>query len=214
MGLDQYIYKRNKNYAPTLHQLEVLNKESNDYTQALVQSPEVKTTIAQFIQDIQHSLQSVDHEYNITRITQSAASIIYGNNDPDQVKWDLFNNCSVFNFDYEDSYQLEVANNLISMLSDYKLSPEQLARLSKEEELQNMIDSSQTEVAYWRKHYDLNDFILETFGGGNCEDTPLTLDDMYRILEFQEESEFDTSKLTAIIDAWDNSATYVYHPWW
>ena len=146
-------------------------------------------------------------EYNIL-------SILYGNTDLDTVRWKLFNRCSVFNFGITDEQKNNISLDLLDMLKDYKPTQAQIERLEQETKLDTQISSMRIEVAYWRKYHKLNDYILDTYGGGNCEDTVFSLDNIMDILQFVKDDGKDIDQLEEILADWNPESIYVYHPWW
>ena len=92
------------------------------------------------------------------------------------------------------------------------------ADIAKYDKLVNQVDSMETEQAYWRKYHDLNYYILDELttpvDDGNCEDIPLTHEDILAIQQFIRSDGEDSTQVDDILADWDESATYVYHPWW
>lgn len=105
----------------------------------------------------------------------------------------------------------------------YRKLEEKYRELQKSiHELEKELQEELQESAYWRKYNDLNDYILEELtipeGDGNLEYLPITRGDTLNIKEFivKDDQDYynDTTQIDSILDNWDDTATYVYHPWW
>ena len=129
----------------------------------------------------------------------------------------MFNCFTVFNFDLSDSDKRHILDKFQSTFD--KLPPLDLsAELDKHDAFEESLRNLETEVAYWRKYHDLNEYILtelDTEGiGGNCEDFPLYKEDFITIHEFITSNGESPSQIDDILNSWDDTCTYVYHPWW
>ena len=212
MGLDQYIFKNEKGRDEVESQHNKLEKEAEDYAYNLADTYEVKDIINNFVKDNSKYLRNPEDAIDGTR--HKVATILYGLDEVEHTKWNLFNNCTDFSFDLNDREKYKIAERLVNDLKDFKPTKEQSNRVKKIDKLDKQLDCMQTEVAYWRKYHDLNNYILDKFGGDNCEDTILSKGDMEDILEFIKTDEGLSRQVVDILNDWDDEATYVYHPWW
>lgn len=212
MGLDQYIYKYGAGHKELKEEYETVITDSNNYVNELFNSkPELLVILTDFINDHKEQLSETIEE-STKRLTYIVKGILYGNNSVNQVVSALFYDVTIFSRDIQ--LKENIANDLLARLEACPISEAQTTRLNLEEELESKREDGTEELAYWRKYHDLHNFILNSFGGGNCEDTPLTKENMETIVEFIQGNGHEASKVQNILGSWDDTATYVYHPWW
>ena len=213
VGLDQSIYKMDQGYIDTVKQLEDVRNASNKYVNDKMDLPEIQKILDSFIIDTKYA-QIDNPDRVVDTLKFNFKSILYGNYDYDTVKWNLFNNMSIFNYNTPETDKEEITNKLLNLLKDYSPDDEQSKRNLFEISLAEEEESMRSEVCYWRNYHDLNKFILDTFGGDNCEDTPLTKDIIYEIYEFIKEDKEDVEQIEDLLENWDENCTYCYTPWW
>ena len=141
-------------------------------------------------------------------------SYAMGNRTPTDLEWELFQCFSRFPYDSTEAYKKEVTKDLIKVASKYMLPDSFKNKLEEYERLSDEISNCSAEVCYWRKYHDLNSYILNTFGGGNCEETELDLNKVKQIRDFIYRNEENTSQVEELIKKWDENKRYVYYPWW
>ena len=215
MGLDMTMYKNASGRDEIKAKHQEVVKASNKYVDDLLKSePTIEEKVKAFIEDKKALLSKDDTQYTLDSTLYKVKSILYGNDKPSVVKWDLFNNCTRFDMDITDRDKARITMELLEILAEYKTSDEQVNRLKEEEDLANELEATQVEIAYWRKYHALNDFILNKFGGDNCEETVLSMKAMQDIKMFIQDDGEDTKQVDSILDSWDETATYVYYPWW
>ena len=219
MGLDQSIYKMDQGYASIVKQLEDVRNASNKYVNDKMDLPEIQKILDSFIIDTKYA--QIDNPDSVVDTLKfNFKSILYGNDDYDTVKWDLFNNMSIFNYNTPETDKEEITNKLLNLLKDYSPDDEQKNRILLETSLVEKEKSMRSEVCYWRKYHDLNKYILSVFGGDNCEDTPLTKEDVEQIYDFikddnkNKEYQEDVEQVEDLLQNWDENCTYCYTPWW
>jgi len=151
-------------------------------------------------------------------ITNLIKVYAFGNRDAESMEWEIFNNFSKFKnpkgFLEDIPEKSEATKDFIDLATPYILPEETLLLVKEYEELGESIENCNEEVAYWRKYHKLNEFILDTFGGDNCEEVPLTKDDMEEIRDFIKEDGKHSKQVDKILNEWDEDAIYVYEPWW
>ena len=91
--------------------------------------------------------------------------------------------------------------------------------MHKRFELEELLRNERKEILYFRKYHDLNDYILDAFGGDNCGTTQMNKNRLETILKFimddhSESFDYAEDQLKQIIETYDNSFDYVYVPWW
>ena len=212
MELDMYIYRDRKGREQSILQLEKIVEEANDYAIELCLKPEVQNIVTLFLN--KYTCFMCENKDLRKKAERDVKSILYGNTDLTTTRWNLFNNCSVFNFGLNDEQKNSISLDLLDMLKNYKTTQKQLDRLKQEAKLDGQIHRMRIEVAYWRKYHDLNDYILKTYGGDNCEETVLYKKDMNDILQFVKNDGKNTDQLEEILSDWNTESTYVYCPWW
>lgn len=217
MGLDQFIYKRQPEYYTIKASLGNVERALEDaVTQYTTDNASI---IAKLIEQFRnHVVSHISAPQRFVETTQSnAIHYIVRDPDSDSLAWSLFNCFTVFNFSLSTSekrYILGKFQTTFDKLPSLDLS----AELDKYESLEESLRNLETEVAYWRKYHDLNEYILtelDTKGiGGNCEDLPLSKSDFNDIHEFITCNGESPSQIDDILNSWDDTCTYVYHPWW
>jgi len=200
-------------YTDTVKQLEDVRNASNKYVNDKMDLPEIQKILARFIIDTKDT-QIDNPDRVVDTLKFNFKSVLYGNDDYDTVKWNLFNNMSIFNYNTPETDKEEITNKLLNLLKEHSPDDEQKNRVLLETSLAEKEESMRSEVCYWRKYHDLNKFILDTFGGDNCEDTPLTKDIIYEIYEFIKEGKEDVEQIEDLLENWDENCTYCYTPWW
>lgn len=213
MGLDMYIYKHEKGRAQIELDREKVIEESNNYVNSLYKTENIKYIVNDFIEKHKEHFISLS-EKTFKSTEYKAKSILYGNTDFKMVQWNLFNNCSRFNYDVSEENKIEITKDFLQRLDKHTMSKEQSDRLELEKDLDKKLDDAQEEMAYWRKYHELNAFILDSFGGDNCEYTTLTIENIKEIKQFIRDDGWDTSQIDSILDSWDDTAVYSYYPWW
>ena len=219
VGLDQSIYKMDQGYIDTVKQLEDVRNASNKYVNDKMDLPEIQKILNSFIIDTKDT-QIDNPDRVVDTLKFNFKSILYGNNDYDTVKWNLFNNMSIFNYNTPETDKEEITNKLLNLLKDHSQDDEQKNRVLLETSLAEKEESMRSEECYWRKYHDLNKFVLDTFGGDNCEDTPLTKEYVEQICDFIEhdnknkEYPQDVEQVEDLLENWDENCTYCYTPWW
>jgi len=219
MGLDQSIYKMQAGYTDITDKIAKVRSLSNKYANDKMSLPEIQKILDRFIIDTK-DIQIDNPDRVVDTLKFNFKSFIYGNDDYDTVKWNLFSNMSIFNYNTPETIREEITNKLLNLLKDYSPDDEQKNRNLLETSLAEKEESMRSEVCYWRKYHDLNKFILDTFGGDNCEDTPLTKEDVEQICDFikndsnNKEYQEDVEQVEDLLENWDENCTYCYTPWW
>lgn len=212
MGLDQYIYEHHKDREAIELRLEKLLDESNDYAIELSQKPEIQAIIKTIVDKYEkHMYKDGDL---LSYMSHKVRSILYGNNDFEETRWDLFNNCSKFKFELDGKIKDEITRDILDMLKPYPVSEAQRKRLEEESKLNKQLSDMQTEVAYWRKFHLLNDYMLQKYNADNCEYTKLSKKDMEDIRDFICTNNEDPNQVINILKNWDDEKIYLYFPWW
>jgi len=216
MGLDMYIFKQNPELDEVKKKIDSLTKElSNDKRNFYVKyKKDIEKEVKKFVQEYR----SIIRECYLDSIVEFFVNWVkeFGDviADLDTVKWHLFNYYTRFSYDTPEGTKNKLTKSFMSIIDKFSC-PVEIKNKSKEiDKLRSKADNLYEEVAYWRKYHDLNNYILDTFGGDNCEDTPLSKDDMYSIQKFIKNNGQDTKQIDEILEDWDETYTYVYHPWW
>jgi len=208
MGLDMSIYKLTKDVINTEHKKDKLN---NEYSSEF--SKEISKILESHKEDFIKHLQKFNVETDEDNIERLVTKLIYSKeiDDKNSLMYLLFSYFPIYGILIEDK---EPIYTDFMKLSGEIPTNNKLLSLNKEYELLDSLSLEREEVAYWRKYYDLNSYILDTFGGDNCEDTVLSLEDLQDIRDFIKNDNEDTTQVDKIISNFDSECTYVYHPWW
>lgn len=213
-----FIFKHEKGRDDIIKQLDAIGAEiiakQNKYLNTNKDC--IEAAINRFLADNQSTITTTDKDKAYNRIYNSFRYYTIRKSGIDTVIWELFNNYSVMDWDASDKLKRNVAHSFIDSFKD--LPPIDFSKeLSQYDSLDKQADALSAEVAYWRKYYDLNHHILTelTFpkDDGNCEYLPLSKANMLSILDFID-ADHDSTQVQDILDNWDDTATYVYHPWW
>lgn len=223
MGLDMYIFKHQAGRESISEQYNKLEQQIDNQVDGHMNKHEEDITqmVNKFVKD--HSL----HIRQSDRTVETIKSVVWyficqkDNKTKEDilkaVQWNLFNNCSTFNWDVPTEIQEDITTDFYNQFIQF-CTLSNASILNEFSELDKQLSSTSEEVAYWRKHRTLNEYILESLTepeeDGNCENLPLSLEDIHSIIEFLQDAESDTKQIQNIIDNWDESATYIYHPWW
>jgi len=225
MGLDMYIYKRTKQYAK-------IEKEHAKLTAQLTGELEKhfttkKAELDGIVQNFIHKYYNIitDKDRSTASITRTAKYVISNyaadsaeENYVDIIKWNLFNNLSVF--DYHTTLQTATAIAVEFIEAVKPLCTVDNAKaLTKTRRLYSELQDNEMEAAYWRKYDKLNSYILENHeysGDGNCAYIELSKGDLQSMQEFvsKDPDSIDAEQITNILENWCDDCIYIYHPWW
>jgi len=210
MGLDMNIFKLTKKVIEIEKQKEQL---SSQFDREL--NKEIDKITSQIKDDCINHL----NKFNI-EITEDNVKVVISNlvestwvTDKESRYNMLFRYFPVYDLFIEEKKQNKIYEDFLKLQE--KIEPNKnLISLHSSYQKLDALDIKREEVAYWRKYHDLNSYILETYGGGNCEDTTLSLEDLKDIKKFIKNDNKDTTQIDKIISNFDNECTYVYNPWW
>jgi hypothetical protein len=227
MGLDMYIYKQDKGYEEAEKKCNELETSMTNKMNKHLEKHKntIKTKLQFFIlRNKEHLHDNGETERVFNKLKIDVTQYLYRSDNSDihsLISWQLFNNCSVFEYYVDNTIKSSIVKDFIETffsISDITFSKDRelLQEFGRER------DALEYEEAYWRKYHDLNTYILTELvtvkDDGNCENLPLTKEDVIKIKEFivKDDKEFynDTSQIDSILNTWDDTATYVYHPWW
>jgi hypothetical protein len=210
MGLDMYIFKLTKEVEVTEKQKEqlsnIFDKEFGKEVDKL--TPILKDDCIEHLKKFDVLITEKDIEIVISNLIESMWIT-----DKESMYNVLFNYFPVYEFFILDKQQAKIYLDFMLLKTKVPLNRTLVSLYKKYQEL-NALDIKREKLAYWRKYHDLNSYILETYGGGNCEDTTLSLEDLKDIKKFIKNDNKDTTQIDKIISNFDNECTYVYNPWW
>jgi len=222
MGLDMYINKVPLDYKETEKVCVTFEKELGEFVVDLVDAiPNLDDGIKKFHTKVKHLLQDeeapiVSDEYCFdTVLRNSIIPTMLRGGDSEEIAWLLFNNFTLFNYNITDEDKVSVIEALNEVFSELEVSKEFVTRSEALTEMSDALMDSREELVYWRKYHALNTYILNTFGGGNCEDTILDYADMEKIAQFiSNDEDTDDDRVEKLLEDWDSNKLYIYHPWW
>lgn len=223
MGLDMTIYKLQPTRAALVEEEKELQKKQTNLVTAHMDKnkDDIEKAIRTYIKDAKH-IRKTTRTYdsikrNVYQLIARYATKGTGNNFTDGIQWNLLNNCTAFSWGMSEKDRKEVTKDFINKFKKFctLTNADDITRLYT---LQESIDDQTEEIAYWRKYHKLNDYILEELttpeGDGNCEELLLTKDNFISIGDFILEDSKDPYQIDDILTDWDDTCTYVYHPWW
>lgn len=212
MGLDQYIYKDSLNRADLAERIDKLEEELSKVTMDRMKANEEE------INEIAKAFTERWSGFILTKrenlFTNDISIFIHRRINIKNMRWQLFNNCSVFNFNTTETDKSLITDDFVESFKKFGATEEHFLKIDEVNVLESELDTMRTEVAYWRKYHDLNSYVLETFGGGNCEDTILDTHALESIRDFIVDDGEDATDLDNILSNFDTEAVYIYHPWW
>ena len=216
MGLDMHIYEQDKKILELRDRAKTLRESLNNSLS--IHEKEIKDELLEDLKDFmlkyKEDIKASTEESKIDYIVRHVMSYAMGNRTSTYLEWELFQCFTRFPHDSTEEYSKEVTKDLIKVASKYMLPDFFKNKLKKYEKLSDEISNCSEEVCYWRKYRDLNSYILNTFGGGNCEETLLDLNKVKQIRDFIDRNGENTSQVDELIEYWDEDRRYVYYPWW